>query len=89
MDRDGLTELIVSEISEIIGVEKDKISADASIRNDLDVTSLEIMVLLGNLEAKTGVTIESGDISGIDTVSQLVDTVMEKKENEEHQRTLS
>ncbi len=84
MEKERLTEIVLNEIAEVIEVDKNTISAESSLMDDLDISSLEVMVLMGNLETKTGVVIDIKEMSSLATVSDIVDKIMEKMAEEQH-----
>ena len=79
VDRDKLQEMVIAELAEILGTEKNKITAESTLMDDLGISSLEVMVLIGNLEAKTGVSITQQDVGQIESVSDVVETIMKKQ----------
>jgi acyl carrier protein len=78
MDRSELeakmTELLVDEL----GIDRDKITMEATFEEDLEVDSLGVVELLMALEDTFGVTIPDEEAESIGTVGQAVDLVMEK-----------
>lgn len=80
MDREEITRIVTDELADIIKIDKSKITPTSSLIDDLDISSLEILVLIGNLEAKTGVSISQEDTADIETVSDIVDKIMERKQ---------
>lgn len=69
-----LSSLLVSEL----GLEADKISADARFEEDLEVDSLGVVELLMALEDEFEVEIPDEEAEKIGTVGEAVDVVMEK-----------
>lgn len=80
MDREEITRIVTDELADIIKIDNSKITPTSSLIDDLDISSLEILVLIGNLEAKTGVSISQEDTADIETVSDIVDKIMERKQ---------
>ncbi|MCR5721783.1 MAG: acyl carrier protein [Lachnospiraceae bacterium] len=80
MDREEITRIVTDELADIIKIDKSKITPTSSLIDDLDISSLEILVLIGNLEAKTGVSISQEDTADIETVSDIVDKIMGRKQ---------
>ena len=78
MDREKLTEVVINELAEVMKIDKKKVLPESSLMDDLDISSLEILVLIGNLEAKTGVAIGQEDVAFVDTVSDVVDLILKK-----------
>ena len=72
-------------MSDILGREKVEISSESSLMDDLNISSLEALTLLGGIENKTGVELNIQDMGNIVTVSDLVDIIMERiTTDEEH-----
>ena len=69
-----LKDLLVSEL----GLEADKISAEASFEEDLEVDSLGVVELLMAMEDEFGVKIPDEEAEQIGTVGQAVDLVETK-----------
>lgn len=80
MNREEITRIVTDELADIIKIDNSKITPTSSLIDDLDISSLEILVLIGNLEAKTGVSISQEDTADIETVSDIVDKIMERKQ---------
>lgn len=69
-----LTDLLVDEL----GLDRDKITMQATFEEDLEVDSLGVVELLMALEDNFGVAIPDEEAEAIGTVGQAVDVVMEK-----------
>lgn len=69
-----MTDLLVDEL----GIERDKITLEATFEEDLEVDSLGVVELLMALEDTFGVTIPDEEAETIGTVGQAVDLVVEK-----------
>ncbi len=69
-----MTDLLVDEL----GLERDKITMEATFEEDLEVDSLGVVELLMALEDNFGVNIPDEEAEAITTVGQAVDVVMEK-----------
>jgi acyl carrier protein len=69
-----MTDLLVDEL----GIERDKITMEATFEEDLEVDSLGVVELLMALEDTFGVTIPDEEAESIGTVGQAVDLVVEK-----------
>ena len=69
-----MTDLLVEEL----GLERSKITAEASFEEDLEVDSLGVVELLMALEDTFGVAIPDEEAESIGTVGQAIDVVMEK-----------
>ena len=71
---DKLSDVLVKEL----GLEADKITADAKFEEDLEVDSLGVVELLMALEDNFGVSIPDEEAESIETVGQAVDLVHSK-----------
>lgn len=78
MERTEIVEIVVKELSEIVGIDKEKIKPESSLMDDIGISSLEVLALLGNLESKTGVALNQQDTMEIETVSDVVEAIIKK-----------
>ena len=69
-----MTDLLVNEL----GLDRDKITMNATFEEDLEVDSLGVVELLMALEDNFGVAIPDEEAEAIGTVGAAVDVVMEK-----------
>ncbi|MCB2222971.1 MAG: acyl carrier protein [Actinobacteria bacterium] len=69
-----LTDLLVDEL----GLDRDKITMEATFEEDLEVDSLGVVELLMALEDNFGVAIPDEEAERITTVGEAVTVVMEK-----------
>ena len=86
MERTEIVEIVVKELSEIVGIDKEKINLESSLMDDVGITSLEVLVLVGKLETLTWVSLNQQDTMEIETVSDVVEAIEKKdrKTNEQH-----
>ena len=68
-------EKIKKVIVDLLGVEADKVTRDASFREDLGADSLDLVELIMEFEEQFGATISDEDAQQIKTVGQAVDYV--------------
>ena len=78
MDRAQVEAKMADLLVEELGIDRDKISMQASFEADLEVDSLGVVELLMALEDNFGVTIPDDEAESIGTVGQAVDLVVEK-----------
>jgi len=83
MERTEIVEIVVNEISEIVGIDKEKIKPESSLMDDIGITSLEVLVLVGKLETLTGVSLNQQDTMEIETVSDVVEAIIKKGQKNE------
>jgi len=69
-----LTGLLVDEL----GLDRDKITMEATFEEDLEVDSLGVVELLMTLEDTFGIQIADEEAESIVTVGQAVDVVLQK-----------
>ena len=63
---------------EVLAVDADKVTKDASFADDLDADSLDLVELVMALEEEFGVEVPEEDLEGIETVGQAYDLVVGK-----------
>jgi acyl carrier protein len=78
MERAEVQEKLVDLLVEELGLDRDKITMDATFEEDLEVDSLGVVELLMALEDNFDVQIPDEEAEGISTVGRAVDVVMEK-----------
>ena len=66
-------------ISEILGIEKDKISKNSSFSKDLGADSLDIIELIMSIEETFKINILDKDIDNIITVNDIICYIKNKK----------
>ncbi len=71
----SVLERVTDIVSEQLGVDKDKISADTSFVNDLGADSLDTVELVMELEEEFDVNIPDESAEKIQTVGQAVDFI--------------
>lgn len=78
MDRAEIESKLTDVLVDELGLERDKVTSDATFEEDLEVDSLGVVELLMALEDSFGVTIADDEAEKIVTVSQAVDVVEQK-----------
>lgn len=63
---------------EVLAVEDDKITKEASFADDLDADSLDLVELVMALEEEFDVTVDEEELEGIDTVGKAYDLIVSK-----------
>ncbi len=63
---------------EVLSVEADKVTMEASFADDLDADSLDLMELVMGLEEEFDVSVEEDEVEGIQTVKGAYDLVVNK-----------
>jgi acyl carrier protein len=72
-------EQIKKVIVDLLGVEADKVTPDASFREDLGADSLDLVELIMEFEERFGATISDEEAQQLTTVGQVVDYVEKRK----------
>jgi acyl carrier protein len=75
MDRDEIQAKLVDLLVDELGIDRDKITMDATFEEDLEVDSLGVVELLMALEDNFDVKIPDEEAEQITTVGQAVDVV--------------
>lgn len=70
-----MKEVLASEL----GVEEDKVTADARFKEDLDADSLDLVEVVLALEERFGIAIPDDEIAGVKTVGEAADLVLAKQ----------
>lgn len=68
-------ETIIKIIEEVSGIPLDKISADSTFMEDLELSSLEILSIVAEAERTFSVKISEKDLVSIRTVRELAETI--------------
>lgn len=68
--------LIIEDMADVSG---DDIKEDSSMIEDLDLTSLEIMGIVSEIESKFSVKLSEEEMLGISTVKDLVEIIEAKQ----------
>jgi len=63
---------------EVLDVEDDKITKEASFADDLDADSLDLVELVMALEEEFDVEVDEEELEGIDTVGKAYDLIVNK-----------
>ena len=78
MERSEVEAKLIGLLVDELGLDRDKITMEASFDEDLEVDSLGVVELLMGLEDNFGVAIPDEEAEGIATVGQAVSVVLEK-----------
>ena len=78
MERSEVEAKLITLLVDELGLDRDKITMEASFDEDLEVDSLGVVELLMALEDSFGVAIADEEAEGITTVGEAVTVVMEK-----------
>ncbi len=78
MERSEVEAKLIALLVDELGLDRDKITMEATFDEDLEVDSLGVVELLMALEDNFGVAIPDEEAEGITTVGEAVSVVMEK-----------
>jgi acyl carrier protein len=78
MDREHVLKVLRESAVEVLGVDADQVTLEASFKDDLDADSLDLVELVMALEGELDVKIEEEELEGITTVGAAVDLVLSK-----------
>ena len=76
MDKNQIFETVKKYVLEQLTVSEDRITESAAIVDDLGADSANLMMLVMDLEAEFGITVEDDAISSIRTVGDIVDYIV-------------
>jgi acyl carrier protein len=77
MDRQDVLAQIADVAVEVLGVERELVTEDASFKDDLDADSLDLVEFVMALEERFEVSIPEEKLEGIGTVGQAATLVLE------------
>ncbi|HLI54472.1 MAG TPA: acyl carrier protein [Acidimicrobiales bacterium] len=63
---------------EVLQVEPEKVTREASFADDLDADSLDLVELVMALEEQFDITVDESELEGVETVGQAFDLVASK-----------
>ena len=78
-NREEIVEAMKEVLASELGVDADKVTADARFKEDLDADSLDLVEVVLALEEKFGVEIPDDEIAGVKTVGEAADLVISKQ----------
>ena len=68
-------EEIIKIIEDVTGIPADKINEESSFLDDLDLSSLEVMSIVADIEKKFSVKISEQELVSIRTVKELAEVI--------------
>lgn len=82
MERDVIKSKMYELIGEIVELSADEIEEENSLMDDLDISSLEIMTMIADLEGHFKITIPEKDMRELVTVGDIIDYIYKVKEQD-------
>ncbi|MFO7280024.1 MAG: acyl carrier protein [Thermoanaerobacterales bacterium] len=76
MDRAAALEALTKAAVEVLSVEADQVTEDASFADDLEADSLDLVELVMQLEDALDITIDEDDLGDVKTVGDAVDLIV-------------
>lgn len=73
----NMIERVKELVSEQLGIDKNTVTAESNIIEDLGADSLDVIEMLMTLEEEFGITIPDEKINQIKTIQQIVDLIEE------------
>lgn len=77
MNREGIIETIRQIISEETEISKEEIQESSLLMRDLELSSLELLAIIGILEEKYGVRMNFDNLPKIATVGEMADCIID------------
>lgn len=77
--RDEVVEAMKGVLASELNVDRDKVTADARFKEDLDADSLDLVEVVLALEERFSVEIPDEEIAGVKTVGEAADLVVTKQ----------
>ncbi|GAB4308631.1 MAG: acyl carrier protein [Phototrophicales bacterium] len=74
----SVEERVKSIVTDLLGVDEDRVTADAHFRNDLEADSLDLVELIMAFEEEFGGEITDEDAQKIETVGQAITYIKER-----------
>jgi acyl carrier protein len=76
MDRSTALDALTKAAVEVLSVQADQVTEEASFADDLDADSLDLVELVMQLEDSLDVTIDEDDLGDVRTVGNAVDLIL-------------
>ena len=75
MDREYVKGKVLEKIAEVLDIPSEEVSEEQGLMEDLDMSSLEIMTMIGDLEALFHITVEEKAMRDIVSAGDLIDCI--------------
>ncbi len=81
MEKEKVIEMIRRVIMDVADLETGvEIGSESSFMDDLEMSSVEIFSMVGELEAQNGIRISERELSSVETVGELADIIRTRLE---------
>lgn len=77
MERTELISKIMEEIHESADIPMEDMQEDSAVMDDLDLSSLEIMIVIADLEEKLKIKFPEAELRNIVTIGDLADVILQ------------
>ena len=77
MEAEGILGKLKTIVSDRLGWNEDEITLESDLRRDLGFDSLDEVELIMDIECEFGISISDEQANGIETVQQIVDSLVE------------
>ena len=81
MERDEIKNKLYEMVSEVLEISVNEIDEDKVLMDELDISSLEIMTMIADLEAQFQIVIPESDIRGMVRIRDIIDYIYEAKKS--------
>ncbi len=78
MSIESIMEKIKEIIEDIADISADEVSLESSLIDDLDLSSIEVMSIISNIEKEFSINVSESELLEISTVRELVELVKNK-----------
>lgn len=75
MEKQEILTKITAIISDETGISKEEIRADSALMDELDLSSLEILIMIGKMEQEFSVRLNPSELQEIVTVQELAEMI--------------
>lgn len=79
MEREEIKNKLYELMGELLEKSVDEIDEEKALMDELDISSLEIMTMIADLEEYFKITIPENDMRGMVTVGDIIDYIYEAK----------
>ena len=85
MQKDEILKRMQEMMEELFDIEKEKVTLDAKLYEDLDLDSIDAIDLVVQIQKETKIKVQPEDFKNVRTVADVVDAVYKLTSNESKQ----